>query len=75
MKLNDGLTYDTTYSNRVQDKRISLGVCDVAYVLAILESSTTSDPQLPTLELTNLNSNLLNALKGETIVGKNLFIF
>ena len=71
MKLNDGLTYDTTYSNRVQDKRISLGVCDVAYVLAILESSTTSDPQLPTLELTNLNSNLLNALKGETIVGKN----
>ena len=70
MKLNDGLTYDTTYGNRVQDKRLSLGVCDVAYVLAILESSTTDDPQLPTLQLTNLNSNLLNAIKGENIIGK-----
>ena len=71
MKLNDGLTYDTTYGNRVQDNRISLGACDVAYVLAVLESSTTSDPQFPILQLTSLNSNILNALQGETIVGKN----
>ena len=70
MKLNDGLTYDTNYGNRVQDRRISLGVCDVAYILAILESSTTSDPQFPVLQLTNLNSNILNAIQGETIVGK-----
>ena len=70
-KLNDGLTYDTTYGNRVQDSRISLGTCDVAYVLAVLESSTTSDPQFPILQLTSLNSNILNALQGETIVGKN----
>ena len=41
MKLNDGLTYDTAYGNRVQDQRISLGVCDVADVLAVLESSST----------------------------------
>ena len=70
MKLNDGLTYDTTYGDRVQDRRISLGVCDVAYVLAVLESSTTSDPQFPVLQLTNLNSNILNALQGEAIIGK-----
>ena len=70
MKLNDGLTYDTTYGNRVQDNRISLGVCDAAYVLAVLESSTTSDPQFPVLQLTNLNSNILNALQGEAMIGK-----
>ena len=70
MKLNDGLTYDTTFGNRVQDERISLGVCDVAEVLAVLESSSTSDPQFPILQLTNLNSNILNTVVGETIVGK-----
>ena len=70
MKLNDGLTYNTNYGDRVQDRRLSLGVCDVAYVLAVLESSTTSDPQFPVLQLTNLNSNILNALQGEAIVGR-----
>ncbi len=70
LKNDDGLTYDTTYGNRVQDNRISLGACDVAYVLAVLESSTTADPQFPILQLTGLNSNILNALQGETIVGK-----
>ena len=70
MKLNDGLTYDTAYGNRVQDQRLSLGVCDVAEVLAVLESSSTSDAQFPILQLTNLNSNILNAIVGETIVGK-----
>ena len=62
MKLNDGLTYDTAYGNRVQDQRLSLGVCDVAEVLAVLESSSTSDAQFPILQLTNLNSNILNAI-------------
>ena len=70
MKLNDGLTYDTAYGNRVQDQRLSLGACDVAEVLAVLESSSTDDPQFPILQLTNLNSNILNAVVGETIVGK-----
>ena len=44
--------------------------CDVAEVLAVLESSSTTDAQFPLLELTNLNSNILNAIVGETIVGK-----
>ena len=70
MKLNDGLTYDTTFGTRVQDERLSLGVCDVAEVLAVLESSSTADPQFPILQLTNLNSNILNAVVGENIVGK-----
>ena len=51
MKLNDGLIYNINYGDRVQDRRLSLGVCDVAYVLAVLESSTTSDPQFPVLQL------------------------
>ena len=70
MKLNDGLTYDTAFGNRVQDQLLSLGVCDVAEVLAVLESSSTTDPQFPILQLTSLNSNILNAVVGETIVGR-----
>ena len=70
MKLNDGLTYDTAYGNRVQDQRISLGACDVAEVIAVLESSSTDDAQFPILQLTNLNSNILNAIVGETIIGQ-----
>ena len=36
----------------------------------VLESSSTADPQFPILQLTNLNSNILNAVVGENIVGK-----
>ena len=51
MKLNDGLTYDTTFGNRVQDDRLSLGVCDVAEVLAVLESSSTVIPSFQSYNL------------------------
>ena len=67
---NNGLTYSNIFGTRVEDRRISLGVPDVAYVLSILESSSTSNPQLPTLVLTNLNTNILNTVVGESIVGK-----
>ena len=67
---NNGLTYSSIYGTRVEDKRISLTVPDVAYVSAILESSSTAEPQLPALVLTNLNANILNTLEGETIIGK-----
>ena len=67
---NNGLAYSTIYGTRVEDKRISLTVPDVAYVSAILESSSTAEPQLPALVLTNLNANILNTLEGETIIGK-----
>ena len=33
------------------------------HMFLLLESSTTSDPQFPVLQLTNLNTNILNALQ------------
>ena len=69
--LNDGLTYSAEYGTRVQDKRISIGIPDVSSVIGIFESAGSSDPQLPRLVLSNLNSNILNAIRGETIIGQN----
>ena len=67
---DDGLTFSNIYGTRVQDKKISLGVCDVAAVRAVFESSSVNSPQLPKIVLVDLNSNLTNALRGETIVGE-----
>ena len=69
-KLDDGLTYNALYGTRVQDRRISLGIPDVANVIGVFESSTNQDPALPKLNLVNLNSNILNAIRGETIIGQ-----
>ena len=43
-KLDDGLTYNANYGTRVQDRRISLGIPDVANVIGVFESSTNQDP-------------------------------
>ena len=51
--LNDGLTYNQIYGLRVQDEEISLNVPDVVRVLAIYQSSTTSDPNLPRFDLSS----------------------
>jgi hypothetical protein len=67
--LNDGLTYSKVYGTRVQDKEISLGVPDVIKVLAIFESSSTNNPNIPKLVLENISTNILNAVKGEQILG------
>ena len=67
--LNDGLTYSNIYGTRVQDNEISLNIPDVIKVLAIYESSTTQDPNAPKIGLSNLSSNILNAVKGEQILG------
>jgi hypothetical protein len=67
--LNDGLNYNKAYGTRVQDKEISLNVPDVIKILAIYESSTTQDPKTPEIGLSNISSNILNAVKGEQIVG------
>ena len=69
--IQDGLTLSNQYGTRVQDKRISIGVPDVSSVVAVLESSSTSDPQFPSIVLTELNTNILNSLTGETIIGQN----
>ena len=68
--INDGLTYSSAYGLRVQDKEISLNVPDVSNIVAVIESSTTNDPSLPYLQITNLSSNILNAVKGEIIIGE-----
>lgn len=68
--LNDGLVYNSYYGTRVQDKNICLNVPDVQSLLAVYEASDENDPDLPKLILTNLNSNILNAIRGEFISGK-----
>jgi hypothetical protein len=67
--LGDGLTYSSIYGTRVQDTDISLGVPDVVSLLGIFESSDSNEPDLPKLQLTNFNANILNSVKGELIRG------
>lgn len=67
--LNDGLTYSSIYGTRVQDDKISLQVPDVTEIMAIFESNDTNEPDLPKLQIKNLNSNILNSIQGEIIYG------
>jgi len=67
--LADGLTYSEIYGTRVQDKKISLNVPEVQELLAVYESVDGNDPSLPSITLTNLNSNILNSIRGEKIIG------
>jgi hypothetical protein len=71
ISLNDGLTFDSRYGLRVQDKQISLNVPDVVSVLGIFESSTTQDPQLPKIFFSSTGSNINNLVKGELLIGQN----
>ena len=65
-----GLTTSTVYGLRVEDDEISLNVPDVESVIGIFESSSSSTPTLPAITIIGLNSNILNSIKGEIIVGK-----
>jgi hypothetical protein len=64
-----GLTFSNVYGIRVEDKEISLNIPDVESILAVYESSTTDEPKLPSITLTNLNSNISNSNVGEKIIG------
>lgn len=68
--LNDGLTYSRIYGTRVQDKQISLNVPDVVRVLAIYESDSILDPDLPTLQISGNSNGNNNFVVGEHIEGK-----
>ena len=68
---NDGLTYNTVYGTRVQDKEICLNVPDGLRVHAVFESSTTADPILPNITLVNRSSDLTNTMQGELVIGSN----
>ena len=65
-----GLSTSTVYGLRIEDDEISLNVCDVESVIGIFESSSSSIPTLPSITIIGLNSNILNSIKGEKIVGK-----
>jgi hypothetical protein len=73
--LNDGLSYSQVYGLRVQDNEISLNVPDVVRVLAVYESTDTSDPELPIISFTNGTTGNTNTNQdfniGEWIIGKN----
>ena len=66
--LNDGLTYNTVYGTRVQDEEISLNVPDVTKVYSVLESNNASNPSLPVLTLTSINSS--TAKTGDLLIGE-----
>jgi hypothetical protein len=55
--LNDGLSYSESYpyGTRVQDEDLCLLVPDVTKVYAILESTNTNDPILPTINFSTLS--------------------
>ena len=65
-----GLTVSDIYGLRIEDDEISLNVPDVESVIGIFESSSSSIPTLPAITIIGLNSNILNSIKGEKIVGK-----
>jgi hypothetical protein len=70
--LNDGLTYSNVYGVRVQDNEICLNVPDIVRVLAVYESTDTSDPQLPRIQLTGYtgpSNNNQDFIIGENIIG------
>jgi hypothetical protein len=66
---SSGLGLSSVYGLRVEDPQISLNISDVESVIGIYESSNTNDPALPSSSLINLNSNILNSIIGEYIVG------
>jgi len=67
--LADGLTYSSVYGTRVQDDKICLNVPDVITVLGVYESNDSNNPDLPKLTLTELSSNINNAVIGEKVFG------
>lgn len=71
--VTDGLEISNVYGLRVQDREISLNVCDVVGVHAIFESSTSGDPIIPSLILTSLNgpsADISDLQIGEVLIGK-----
>ena len=65
-----GLIVSNVYGLRIEDDEISLNIPDVESIIGIFESSSASIPTLPSITLIDLNSNILNSIKGERIVGK-----
>ena len=72
--IQDGLTFSNIYGLRVQDKEISLNVPDVLEVHAVFESSSSTDPAIPTLTFNTFsgpNNNVSDLILGEIVIGNN----
>ncbi len=70
---NAGLGYTTVYGLRVEDPEISLNVPDILEVHGVFESSTSSDPSLPWITLTGINSpssSVSDLIVGELVIGE-----
>ena len=65
-----GLATCRAYGLRVEDKEISLNVPDVVKIIAVYESKTIANPDLPALNFVSGLSLDTNAIIGEKIVGK-----
>ena len=70
--LNDGLVYGNyPYGTRVQDSEICLNYPDVSKIYGVFESGNTSDPVLPSLILTNINS--ANGTVDDLMMGEEIY--
>src|SRR6056300_354479 len=67
--LADGLTFNPYYGLRVQDDQISLNVPDVSKVLAVYESTNTSDPTLDIVQFPSISQVDTDSIIGEDIIG------
>lgn len=70
--LNAGLSYSKIYGTRVEDDQISLNTPDIITVHGIFESSTSLDPVVPWISITQLNSTNNSSddlIIGELVVG------
>ena len=65
----NGVTTNSVYGNRVEDKEICLYVPDGLRVHAVFESSTAGDPSLPSVTLTNRSAALTDTIQGEILIG------
>jgi len=65
----DGLTFNPYYGLRVQDDQISLNVPDVSKVLAVYESTNTSDPTLDIVQFPLISQVDADSIIGEDIIG------
>ena len=70
--IGDGLTPNSIFGKRVQDREISLDVPDVVSVAAVFESSGTGEPTIPRLTLGSYNGpngNNTDVILGEIGIG------
>lgn len=64
----NGLTLSRVYGTRVEDTDISLNYPDIFEVHAVFQSTTNSNPVLPKIAITGLNTS--EVITGEVIIGE-----